>query len=139
MRSGSLAQMLLPFRDSGPATVTLVRSSLLAAKTTGAIFSPAGPSLWFYGPGCDFQRLEDVPAIDRVAPDSLWYVRPAKAPKAVDTARELLDLGCTPSQAVCLTGCHKSLLYRDLADRAERGVCPCCHRAFKPGSAAALA
>lgn len=137
MRPGSLAQMLHPFRDSSFHLVANIRTALVSAGTTGAIQGPN--DLWFYGPQREFQRVEDIPAVDRVDSRSLAYVRPAKTPPAIDTARELLQLGCTPAQAIRLTGCHPSLVYRDLASRAERGVCPCCARPFKPGSAAALA
>lgn len=134
MRAGSLAKILAAFPDDYS-----VRPLLEAQATTGAVLAPVSafndaPVLWVYGPTYGCKRVEDIPAYVRASDDALWYVRPASPGKAIDLVRGLLSEGVAPANVGPLAGVHKTLVYRELRERATRGVCPCCGQKLKADS-----
>lgn len=136
MRPGTLAQALAVFAGEPTDVVDQVRKLLTSDATTGAVITPPdalndAPVAWFYGPHYQCRSFDSLPAYVRASSDSLWYVRPASLPKGIDLVRDLLRAVPRVSEVSRLSGTHRTLAYRELRDRARRGVCPCCNRTLK--------
>lgn len=136
MRPGNLAQALAAFSGEPTDVVDQVRELLTSEATSGAVITPPdalneSPVAWFYGPRYQFHSFDSLPAYVRASDSALWYVKPPTLPKGIDLVRDLLLAVPRVPEVSRLSGTHPTLAYRELRDRARRGVCPCCNRTLK--------
>jgi len=102
--------------------------ALLSDQIDGLVYSVTTQTLSYFGPGAKHKTIGETPTWLREQPDAKLYLRACvpNVPTRLAIALAIMAEGSTVQRAADLAGINRSLLYKELADRDERGVCPCC-------------
>lgn len=137
MRHITLAELLMKFNgdvEGLDPLATFMHPGVEGAVVATTTASPE-PQAYLFGPSTPCKTINQVPAAARRAPDAdCWVRQEFDGTNRTTLAMRLVELGCTATQAANLVGVHRTLVFRELRHREQRGVCKCCGQKLPKGA-----